>query len=73
MSKEIIIPTLRTFPGSEMFSFEPIDLKGLTHEIVDSIQEIAARYNISQSKVKTQLHRTRNKLQLFLESEGIYV
>ena len=39
----------------------------------DSIQEIAARYNISQSKVKTQLHRTRNKLQLFLESEGIYV
>lgn len=39
----------------------------------DSIGEIAARYNISQSKVKTQLHRTRNKLRLFLESEGIYV
>ena len=39
----------------------------------DSIQEIAARYNISQSKVKTQLHRTRKKLQLLLESEGIYV
>ena len=39
----------------------------------DSIAEIAARYNISQSKVKTQLHRTRTKLQLFLESEGIYV
>ena len=39
----------------------------------DSIQEIAARYSISQSKVKTQLHRTRNKLQLFLEKEGIYV
>ena len=39
----------------------------------DSIQEIAERYHMSQSKVKTQLHRTRNKLQLFLESEGIYV
>lgn len=39
----------------------------------DSIQEIAARYNISQGKVKTQLHRTRNKLHLFLESEGIYI
>lgn len=39
----------------------------------DSIQEIAARYNISQGKVKTQLHRTRNRLQLFLESEGIYI
>ncbi len=39
----------------------------------DSVQEIAARYNISQSKVKTQLHRTRNKLQVFLTKEGIYV
>ena len=39
----------------------------------DSIAEIAERYHISQSKVKTQLHRTRNKLQLFLEKEGIYV
>ena len=39
----------------------------------DSIAEIAARYNISQSKVKTQLHRTRNKLQQYLAKEGIYV
>lgn len=39
----------------------------------DSIQEIAARYRISQSKVKTQLHRTRKKLHLFLEKEGITV
>ena len=39
----------------------------------DSIQEIASRYHMSQSKVKTQLHRTRNKLKLFLESEGIYL
>ena len=39
----------------------------------DSIAEIAARYSISEGKVKTQLHRTRNKLQLFLANEGIYV
>lgn len=39
----------------------------------DTIQEIAARYNITESKVKTQLHRTRIKLHSFLESEGIYV
>ncbi len=39
----------------------------------DSVQEIAGRYNISQSKVKTQLHRTRNKLKQFLEKEGICV
>ena len=40
---------------------------------VDSIQEIADRYHISQSKVKTQLHRTRKKLRVFLEKEGIRV
>lgn len=37
----------------------------------DSVREIASRYGISESKVKTQLHRTRKKLQLFLEKEGI--
>ena len=39
----------------------------------DSIQEISDRYHISQSKVKTQLHRTRKKLKEFLEQEGITV
>lgn len=39
----------------------------------DSIAEIAKRYQISQSKVKTSLHRTRNKLTIFLEKEGIAV
>lgn len=39
----------------------------------DSIGEIAARYGISESKVKTRLHRTRIKLHSFLEMEGIYV
>lgn len=39
----------------------------------DSVAEIAARYHVSQSKVKTQLHRTRNKLRMFLEKEGIAV
>lgn len=37
----------------------------------DSIQEIADRYGISQSKVKTRLHRTRNQLHAYLEKEGI--
>ena len=39
----------------------------------DSIREIAQQYAITESKVKTQLHRTRRKLQLFLEKEGIHV
>ena len=40
---------------------------------VDTIAEIAARYGMTESKVKMQLSRTRAKLCTFLESEGIYV
>lgn len=36
----------------------------------DSIEEIAQRYGISISKVKTRLFRTRNELRSFLEKEG---
>ena len=39
----------------------------------DPVREIAERFQISESKVKTQLHRTRKKLQQFLEGEGIRV
>ena len=37
----------------------------------DSIGEIAQRYAVSESKVKMQLQRTREKLRCFLEQEGI--
>ena len=40
---------------------------------LDTIYEIADRFGISESKVKTQLHRTRAKLHAFLEKEGITV
>ena len=40
---------------------------------VDTVAEIAARYGISESKVKTQLHRTRAKLHTYLAKEGICV
>ena len=40
---------------------------------VDTIAEIAARHGISESKVKTQLHRTRAKLHTHLKKEGLYV
>lgn len=40
---------------------------------VDTVAEIAARYGISESKVKTQLHRTRAKLHAYLAKEGIHV
>lgn len=39
----------------------------------DSIMEIAQRYHLSESNVKTRLFRTRNALKAFLEKEGITV
>ena len=40
---------------------------------LDSIAEISEGLGITQSKVKTQLHRTRAKLHAFLAKEGIAV
>lgn len=37
----------------------------------DSVAQIAARYGISESKVKTRLFRTRQRLLVFLEKEGV--
>jgi len=39
----------------------------------DTVAQIAERYGISESKVKTQLHRTRAKLRNHLSREGICV
>ena len=40
---------------------------------LDTVAEIAARYGISESKVKTRLYRTRAKLHTYLAKEGIPV
>ena len=39
----------------------------------DSVREIARRYGISESKVKSSLMRTRNKLRTYLIEEGFYL
>ena len=39
----------------------------------DTVGEIAQWYNISESKVKTRLHRTRTQLSDYLQKEGIRV
>ena len=39
----------------------------------EPISEIVNRYNISESKVKTSLHRTRKKLKSYLGTEGISI
>jgi RNA polymerase sigma-70 factor (ECF subfamily) len=40
---------------------------------MDSIQEIAAYYGMSQAKVKSMLHRTRIALKNYLEQEGFEI
>lgn len=37
---------------------------------LDSVEEIARRYGMGRSKVKTMLFRTRNQLREYLEKEG---
>ncbi len=39
----------------------------------ETIAEIAEHLKISESKVKTRLHRTRNQLRVYLEKEGVSV
>ncbi|MDD5945854.1 MAG: sigma factor-like helix-turn-helix DNA-binding protein, partial [Clostridia bacterium] len=39
----------------------------------DSIADIAKRYGVSESKVKSSLFRTRNALRVHLEKEGIEI
>ena len=40
---------------------------------LDPVADISARYGFSQSKVKTMLWRTRKKLLLRLEKEGVFL
>lgn len=37
----------------------------------ESLQELAKRYHMSESAVKSSLFRTRNKLKAYLEKEGV--
>ena len=39
----------------------------------DTVEEIAARYGFSESKVKAMLHRTRNRLRTHLTQKGVFV
>ena len=40
---------------------------------MESVKDIAKRLKISESKVKTELCRTRQKLKDYLEKEDIYI
>lgn len=41
--------------------------------LTESVEEIAARFSFSKSKVKSMLFRTRNKLEKYLKKEGIEI
>ena len=41
--------------------------------LMDSVKEIAERYAVGESRVKTSLFRTRRRLREYLEKEGISV
>ena len=40
---------------------------------MDSLTDIADRCHMALGSVKSSLHRSRNKLKVFLEQEGIFV
>ena len=73
----------RKLEGEELGKILNLFLESLSYEsrviflrrywYLDTVAEIADGLGITQSKVKTQLHRTRGKLHAFLAKEGIAV
>lgn len=73
----------REMKGKEIGAVMDRFLEGLSQEsrliflrrywFCDTVAEIAGRYGISESKVKTRLHRTRAQLSDFLQKEDIRV
>ena len=71
------------YDGNELVRTLNSFLAGLTHEKQKifmlryyhfrSIADIASELNITEEKVRTTLHRTREKLRVYLEKEGIDV
>lgn len=52
---------------------EPRNLFIRRYWYCDATAAIAARYGISEGKVRVTLHRTREKLRVFLQKEGVAV
>lgn len=71
MRDEVIADILTAFLGGLSKDSRLIFLR--RYWFCDPICEIAARYNISESKVKTSLHRARKRLKVYLEREGISI
>lgn len=64
---KLIDTFLRTLPADERSVFL------CRYWYFDPVAQIAKQFGFGQSKVKTMLLRTRQKLKTFLEKEGIYI
>lgn len=64
---KLIDAYLRTLPTAERHVFL------CRYWYFDTIEDIAKQFGFGQSKVKTLLHRTRQKLKIHLKKEGIYI
>ena len=71
MSTLMSMPKLSLMFVTASFNWDSIFLRRYWY--LDTVAEIAHRYGMTESKVKTSLHRTRGKLHTFLEKEGISV
>ena len=56
---------LRSLPPAERRAFV------CRYWYLDPIEDIAERFGFSKSKVKSMLHRTRKKMRVYLEKEGV--
>lgn len=67
----IVVETIDTF----LFSIEAENRIVFVRRYwyADSIQTIAGRFQMSESKVKSMLLRTRNKLKIYLKKEGVII
>ena len=71
VDERLLVESLNTFLRS--LSQEKCQILVRRYWYLSPVKEIAMDFNMSESSVKTILHRTRIKLKHFLEKEGIVI
>ena len=70
-SNEEIANSINRFLMSQSEEYRNVFIR--KYYFFDSIKDISKMYNISEGKIKSILHRTRNRLKFHLEKEGIRI
>jgi len=68
LEEKALLETIHAFLAGQKEEKRNIFLR--RYWFLDSVEQISQRFSISQSKVKTSLHRSRAELRKFLEKEG---